>query len=100
MLSVKPSSCWRPQETFLLYKTNFYQCVSLKWTNTYALAYTAHNKDFTLSHQSYYPNYNDSSHQEGHPTYLPFDWAKNNNQNKHTQKMSLNSSPLYYQRLF
>jgi hypothetical protein len=73
MSSVKPNFCQKPQETFLLCKTSFYQCIPPTWTSTYAQVCTAHGKQSIF----YCPSY-DSSHQEGHPTYLPFHWAKNN----------------------
>jgi hypothetical protein len=53
MLSIKPNFGWKPEEVFLLYKTGFYRCILSKWTNTYSLVCTAHDKDISLSHQSF-----------------------------------------------
>jgi hypothetical protein len=53
MLSLKPNFCQKPQKAFPVCKTSFFQCIPPKWTNTYALVCTAHDRDVSLSHQSF-----------------------------------------------
>jgi hypothetical protein len=48
--SVKPNFCQKPQEMFPLCKISFYQCILSKWTSTYTLVCTVHDKDTALIH--------------------------------------------------
>jgi hypothetical protein len=44
MLSIDLSFCGGPWGIFSLFKTSFSQCLYPKWTDTYALVHSAHNK--------------------------------------------------------
>jgi hypothetical protein len=92
MLSVKSNFCQKPLGVFPLCKTSFYQCIHPECTDAYSPVCTAHDKSIALNYQILHcPNYNGSSNQEGHSTYLPFNWAKNDYQKRY-QKLSLNPS--------
>jgi hypothetical protein len=53
MLSVRPNFCPKPPKAFPC-ENHLLSIYTPKWTNTYAVVCTPHDKDIVLSHQSFF----------------------------------------------
>jgi hypothetical protein len=100
MGSLKPNFCQKPQKTFPLCKTSFYQCIPPKWTNTYAPLCTAHNRDIVLSHQSFIASITMVVQIKRAIQLTSLLLGPKTATKTNTKEISPNSSLLYYQMIF